>query len=160
MYTTRVNLNNIVMWEILHNSASWDCFRTLTLPDTLRNSVHIWKSHVCANKLDVQEPNVSLTQVYSTRNNFTGCWSTHGRISHSWSLGFGHWSVPFFPNKLKKSKGRIQANLLRNTPSNMHTHNQTKTPTQHENLELCNVEYVSSNVKSSQFGAMLYIFER
>ena len=25
--------NNIVMWEVLHNSADWDSFRTLTLPE-------------------------------------------------------------------------------------------------------------------------------
>ena len=30
---------------------------------------------------------------------------------------------------------------------------------QYDDLEWCNVDYVSSNVKSSQFGAMLYIFE-
>ena len=34
-----------------------------------------------------------------------------------------------------------------------------KTPIQYNDLELCNVDYASSNVKSSQFGAMLYIFE-
>ena len=37
--------------------------------------------------------------------------------------------------------------------------NQTKVPIQHDNLELCNVDHVSSNAKSSKFGAMLYIFE-
>ena len=35
----------------------------------------------------------------------------------------------------------------------------TKTPIRHDNLELSNVEYVKSNAKSSQLGAMLYIFE-
>ena len=30
---------------------------------------------------------------------------------------------------------------------------------QHDDLEFCNVDEVSSNVKSSQFDAMLYIFE-
>ena len=34
-----------------------------------------------------------------------------------------------------------------------------KTPTQHDNLELSNVDYVSSFAKSSQFGAVLFIFE-
>ena len=37
------------------------------------------------------------------------------------------------------------------TPSNNHTHNRTKTPIQHDNNELCNVDYVTSNAKSSQF---------
>ena len=57
------------------------------------------------------------------------------------------------------SKGRVQVNLSRDTPSNKHTHNQTKTPIQHDSLELSNVDCVSSNAKSSQFGGMLHIFE-
>ena len=32
------------------------------------------------------------------------------------------------PNQWKKSKGRVQGNLLSDTPSNKHTHHQTKTP--------------------------------
>ena len=47
------------------------------------------------------------------------------------------------------------------------THHLTSTPktkpnkisVQHDTLELSNVDYVSSNAKSSQFGAMLWIFE-
>ena len=62
-------------------------------------------------------------------------------------------------DQVKKSTGRVQGNLSRDTPSKKPSHNQTKTPTQHDSLELSNVDYVSSNAKSSQFGAMLYIFE-
>ena len=96
-YTTRVKLSNIVMWEILHDSAGWDCFRTQTLPRSWRfkidfrgNFVHIWKSHVCANKVDVQEANVSYTQFNGIWNYFSWCRSTHGWNSRSWSLGFGY----------------------------------------------------------------------
>ena len=39
------------------------------------------------------------------------------------------------------------------------TKNQVKTPIQHNDLELHNVDYVSSNVNSCQSGALLYIFE-
>ena len=53
----------------------------------------------------------------------------------------------------------MQVNLLRDTPSRKHNNNQVKTPTQYNDLELCNVDYVSSNVKSCQFGAMLHISE-
>ena len=60
----------------------------------------------------------------------------------------------------KKSKENVQGNLLHDTPSRKQTKNQGKTPIQHNVLQLCNVDYVSSNVKSSQFGAMLYIFGR
>ena len=40
----------------------------------------------------------------------------------------------------------------------LHTQNQTKTPFRHDTLELCNVDYVSTNAKSSQFGAMLHFW--
>ena len=59
----------------------------------------------------------------------------------------------------KKSKENVQGNLLHDTPSRKHTKNQVKTPIQHNDLELCNVDYVSANVKSSQSGAMLHIVE-
>ena len=45
------------------------------------------------------------------------------------------------------------------TTSNKHTQKQTKVPTQHDNLDLSSVDFVSSNAKSSQFGAMLFTFE-
>ena len=62
-------------------------------------------------------------------------------------------------NQPKKSKENVQRNLLHDTPSRKHTKNQVKTPIQYTDLELCNVDYVSSNVKSSQSAAMLYISE-
>ena len=59
----------------------------------------------------------------------------------------------------KKTKDQARGNSLRDTTSNKHTQNQTKDPTKHNDLELSNLDYVSSNAKSSLFGAMLYIFE-
>ena len=58
----------------------------------------------------------------------------------------------------KKSEENVQGNLLHDTPSRKHTISQTMIQIQYNDLELCNVEDVSSNVKSSHFGAMLYIF--
>ena len=63
------------------------------------------------------------------------------------------------PNQFNNTKIKNEENSSRNTTSNKHNQNQTKVPTQHDNLELSNVDNVSSNAKSSQFGAMLYIFE-
>ena len=63
------------------------------------------------------------------------------------------------PNQQKKAKDRVQGHLLRTTSSRKHTKNDVKTPIQYNDLELCHVDYVSSNAKSSRFGAMLYIFE-
>ena len=63
------------------------------------------------------------------------------------------------PNQSKKTKGNVQGDSSRNTTPNKHTQNQTMDPIHHDNLELSNVDFVSSNAKSSQFGAMLYILE-
>ena len=49
--------------------------------------------------------------------------------------------------------------MQRNRTSSKHINTQIKTQIQHNDLELSNVDYVSSNVKSSRSGAMLYIFE-
>ena len=35
-HTFEFKSNNIVMWETLHNNASWVCFTTLTLPEILK----------------------------------------------------------------------------------------------------------------------------
>ena len=63
------------------------------------------------------------------------------------------------PANSQKPNERVQGDLLRRTSSNKHTNIQTKNPIQHDDLELCNVDYVSSNVKSSLIGAMLHTFE-
>ena len=65
----------------------------------------------------------------------------------------------FSPNQSNNTKDQVRGNSSRNTTSNKHTQNQTKVPTQHDNLDLSNVHHVSSNAKSSRLGAMLYIFE-
>ena len=59
------------------------------------------------------------------------------------------------PNQINKSKGQeSQGNLSRNTT--LHIKNQN--PTKHDNLDLNNVDHVSSNVRSSRFGPMLFCF--
>ena len=60
------------------------------------------------------------------------------------------------PNHINKSKGQeSQRNLSRNTTLQTKKQN----PTKHVNLDLNNVDHVSTNVRSSRFGAMLYVFE-
>ena len=123
--------------------------------------VHVRKSKVRANKLDVQETDISFTQFNRSWNYLSWCRFTHGWNTSSWSLGFVYWSVSFFtePNQSKKNKDHIRGDSSRNTTSNKHTQNQTKVLIRHDNLELSNVDSVSSIAKSSQFGAMFYIFE-
>ena len=56
------------------------------------------------------------------------------------------------PDHINKSKGReSQGNLSRNTTPHMKNQNPTK--------RMNNVDHVSSNVRSSRFGAMLNVFE-
>ena len=69
------------------------------------------------------------------------------------------WDLVIEVLQSQKSKENVQGDLLRDTSSSKHTTNHVKTPIQCYYFELCKVSYVSSNVKSSQFGAMLYIFE-
>ena len=71
------------------------------------------------------------------------CWDLVAEVFHSSS------------NRSKKSKEKVQGSLLGDTPSRKRTNSQVKTPIQYNDLELCNVDYISSNMKSSHFGAML-----
>ena len=75
-------------------------------------------------------------------------------------LIFGYWSVSFFPHTNQR-KPNVKYEETRRV-----TRHQTSTPTpkrwpkiQCNDLELCNVEYVSSNAKSSHSGSMLDISE-
>ena len=61
-----------------------------------------------------------------------------------------------FSNQINKSKDQeLQGNLSRNTTLHMKNQNRIK----HVNLDLNNVDHVFSYVRSSRFGAMLYVFE-
>ena len=103
-FITCVNSNNIFMWkysttlQIRFISGFWFCRRLRRLNVNLRwTLVHFRKSHVRADKLDVQETDFSFPQLYRSWNNFSRCRFTHGWNSSSWSLGFGCRSVSFFP---------------------------------------------------------------
>ena len=52
------------------------------------------------------------------------------------------------PTQSKETKDQARGNSLRDTTANKHTQNLTEDPTKHHNLELSNVDYVSSNAKS------------
>ena len=119
------------------------------------NFLQIWKSHVRANKLDVQEANVSFTQFNRIWNYFSWCWSTHGWNSRSRSLGFGHWIVPFFFQPIQKAQRESTRR-----PVAWHI---IKRAHQHPNPESNSARWSwivqVFSMKSSQFDAMLYIFE-
>ena len=51
------------------------------------------------------------------------------------------------PNQFNNTKDQVGGNSSCNTTSNKHTQNQTKVPTQIDNVDLSNVDDVSSNAK-------------
>ena len=60
------------------------------------------------------------------------------------------------PNQINKSKGlKSQGNLSHNTKLQM----QNQNPTKHINLDLNDIDHVTSNVRSSNIGSMLYVLE-
>ena len=71
-----------------------------------------------------------------------------------WDLVFEVFHSP--QNRINKSKGQeSQGNLSRNTM----LHIENPNPTKHVNLDLNNVDNVSSNVRSSRFGAIINVCE-
>ena len=63
------------------------------------------------------------------------------------------------PNQYPKDACRKTCCVTHHQTST-HTHNQTKTPSQHDIFELSNVEYVTSNAKSSHLGIKMIMKER
>ena len=126
-------------------SKFWFCRRSRTLKINNRmSSMHFRESHVCSNNLDVQEADISVTQLHRSWNNFSRCRFTHGWNSSSCIL-------PETNSKFNNTKDQVWWNSSRDTTSNKHTQNLTKVPIQHDNFDLSNV--------SSRFGAMLFILE-
>ena len=123
------------MWETLHSNAGRDCFKTPILHEILMvehcaflEAIHLFQSVGCAiNRLQFRtvQRNLKLFLLMQV---------------YAWMI---------FP-----LKENVQGNLPRDTPSRKQTKNQVKTPTQCNDLELCNVDHVSSNVKSCQSGAI------
>ena len=89
-----------------------------------RGLVYFRKSHVCANKLDVQETDFSFTQSYRSWNHFSRCRFTHGRSSRSHSLGFGDWSFSFRTEQHRWTQERATGNPSAIVKSNMHNPSQ------------------------------------
>ena len=89
-----------------------------------------------------------LTQFNGSWDYFSWCRFTHGWDSSSWSLWFGYWGVPFFtkPRKIPKMEYRETCCATPHQTSTPREPNQDANP-----ARLCNVAYVSSNAKSSQF---------
>ena len=134
----------------------WGCSKTLTLPEILKSQNRLL-GESCA-LLAEKRTSVSHS---STESEFI---SLDAGLRMDGIPALDLWDLVIevlysSSNQPKKSKENVQGNLQRNKASNKHTKNQIKTQIQHNVLELSNVDYVSSNAKSSRSGAMLYIFE-
>ena len=70
-----------------------------------RNLMHFWKSHVRANKLDVQETDFSFSQFNESWNNFSWRRPTDGRHPSFGSLAFGYSN--FISTKTNLIKPRV-----------------------------------------------------
>ena len=116
-----------------------------------RSSVYFRKSHVCANKLDVQETDFSFTQFYRCGNNFSWCRFTNGRYARSYSLGFGDWNISFCTKKIEQPKEELRGNPLQATKPNMHNPIKFK----HTNGIPTNIDHIPSNTMHSGSSATL-----
>ena len=156
------------MWERQHDNTDWDCFRTLILPEIQKTQksasgglLCIFGSHTFVPKSWMCKKQTSVSHS-STEAEIISL-DAGLRMDGITALDLWELVIEVFhssPNQSKKPKGQVRGDSSRNTTSNKHTQNQTKIPTHHDNLELSNVDYGSSNSMSSQFGAMLYIFRR
>ena len=71
-------------------SRFWFCRRSRRLKINIRwTPMHFRKSNICANKLDVQETDISLTQLNRSWTYFSWCRFKDGRYSSFGSLKFG-----------------------------------------------------------------------
>ena len=64
--------------------------------------MHFQKSYVRAKKWDVQDTDISLTQLNRSWHNFSWCRFTHGRNSRAWSLGLSDWSISLFTKPIQQ----------------------------------------------------------
>ena len=141
-------------------SGLWFCLRSWRLKIDLREIFCMFGSHTF----------ISISWMCEKQTSFSHSSTESEKISLDASLRMNGilplrlWDLVIevlhsSSNQPKKSDENVQGNLLHYTPSRKHTKNQIETPIQYNDLDLCNVDNVSSNVKSSQVGGVLYIFE-
>ena len=78
--------------QIMTVSRFWHCRKSERFEIDFRwNIVRIQNSHVCYNKLDMQQTEMCVTRFNGFWNYFSGYRFTHGRNSRPRSLGFGYY---------------------------------------------------------------------
>ena len=115
--------------------------------------MHFPKSHVRASKLDVQENRLQFHTVPTEAEIL----SLDAGLRMDGIPALDLWDLVF--EVFHSSTNQFNTPKIKYQDARRVTPHQTKISIQHDNLDLSNVDHVSSNVKSSRFGAMLYIFE-
>ena len=154
------------MWETLHN-ADWDSFRIVNLPEFLKTQNRLQREFCACLEVTRMFPEFGCV-----RNKLLFCTVQRNLKLFLfmqvcvWKefllLIFGIWFLKcctLLPPNLRNPKRMCRETCRMTHRQKKNTKNQVKTPIQYNDLELYNVNNVSSNVKPSQFGAMLYIFE-
>ena len=111
-------------------SGLWFCRRPWRLKINIRwTLVHFPKSHVRANKLDVQEANFSFTQFNRSCDYFSWCRFTHGWDSRSRSLGCSDRRVSFSTEQHRRTQERATGDRRQLSSQTCITPSQSSTPT-------------------------------
>ena len=157
--------NNIVMWETLPNSADWDCFKTPILQDILRiqkstsgGTLCILGSHtfVPISWMCKKQTSASHSSTESEIISLDAGLRLHGIPA----LGLWDLIVAVLHGNTHQSnqeRGNPCTNLLevRAEPHKL----QMRKKSHGMINDLDNVDFISSNVKSSHQEALLYVFE-
>ena len=123
--------------------------------------MHFRKSHARANKLDVQDTDISFS------------WFNRSWEKISLDVGLRMDDVPaldlwifvievFHYNQHQSNKAKASlapGDLLHHVTSTKRTKNQTKAPTTHDSSDLFHVDNVPSNVGFSQSNSILFVFD-
>ena len=117
----------------------------------------IFGSHVCANKLDVQETDFSFTQFYRSRNHFSRCRFDVWTVFTAHSLGIGGWSILF---RTEQNRWTQERAMEKTRPAvvkpNVHNPIPIKRTDRHSH------KHWSHSIKCNEFWylvLLLYVFE-
>ena len=112
--------------------------------------MHFWRSIICAGQLDVQEANVSISQLHRIRDHIAGCWFAYGWFT---LLALDLWDLVIEMLRTTPKLPKPTQACMRETDAKIQS-----TP-KDQNVDLSNVDQVPSNAHLSEKESQLYMFE-
>ena len=98
--------------------------------------MRFWKSYICSNKLDVQETNISFSQLNRIRDHLTGHWTETGWFACSGTMGSNCLFLEMF--RVSDGSGKPE--------SDVHKHHKP-----HKKVDVMkDIDAVPSNVQSAR----------